>query len=132
MTEKEAAKHLLTYSTTMGSGQTTDAQHNEAKRLGIKALEILPKYKDAYGKGWEDGAKATYEHIKMCEEEQEQGPKTEQFAKWVANEIFDEMWEYNQDAFAEIACRKLAKLGIVRANGDEWELVEPQESEGMT
>lgn len=39
------------------------------------------------------------------------------------------MWEYNKDSFAEIACRKLAKLGIVRAKGDEWELVEPQESE---
>ena len=59
----------------------------------------------------------------------EQEPKTEQFAKWVAEEIFDDMWEYNKDAFAEIACRKLAKLGIVRAKGDEWELVEPQESE---
>ena len=56
-------------------------------------------------------------------------PKTEQFAKWVATEIFDDMWEYNKDAFAEIACRKLAKLGIVRANGDEWELVESQEGE---
>ena len=48
------------------------------------------------------------------------------FAKWVASEIFDE-WEYNKDSFAEIACRKLARLGIVRAKGDEWELVEPQE-----
>lgn len=57
-------------------------------------------------------------------------PKTEQFAKWVANEIFDDMWEYNKDAFAELACRKLAKLGIVVRMGDEWELVEPQESEG--
>ena len=55
-----------------------------------------------------------------------QEPKTEQFAKWVATEIFDE-WEYNKDSFAEIACRKLAKLGIVRAKGDEWELVDPQE-----
>lgn len=59
----------------------------------------------------------------------EQEPKTEQFAKWVAEEIFDDMWEYNKDSFAEIACRKLAKLGIVRAKGNEWELVEPQESE---
>ncbi len=42
MTEKEAAKHLLTYSTTMGSGQTTDEQHNEAKRIAIKALEQEP------------------------------------------------------------------------------------------
>lgn len=54
-------------------------------------------------------------------------PKTEQFAKWVATEIFDDMWEYNKDAFAEIACRKLEKLGIVRAKGDEWELIEEQE-----
>ena len=59
----------------------------------------------------------------------EQEPKMEQFAKGVATEIFDDMWEYNKDSFAEIACRKLAKLGIVRAKGDEWELVEPQESE---
>ena len=36
------------------------------------------------------------------------------FANWVADEIFDDMWEYNKDAFAEIACRKLAKLGIVK------------------
>lgn len=56
-------------------------------------------------------------------------PKTGQFAKWVAKEIFDEDWEYNKDAFAEIACRKLARLGIVRAKGGEWELVEPQERE---
>ncbi len=54
---------------------------------------------------------------------EKQEPKTEQFAKWVAREIFDEMWEYNKDAFAELACRKLAKLGIVKAKGDEWELV---------
>ena len=59
----------------------------------------------------------------------EQAPKMEQFAKWVATEIFNDMWEYNKDAFAEIACRKLAKLGIVRTKGDEWELVESEASE---
>lgn len=59
----------------------------------------------------------------------EQEPEAVQFAKWIATEIFDEKWEYNKDAFAEIACRKLAKLGIVRAKGDEWELVESPESE---
>ena len=53
----------------------------------------------------------------------------EKFVEWVARKIFDDNWEYNKDAFAEIACRKLAKLGIVRAKGDEWELVEQQESE---
>ena len=50
------------------------------------------------------------------------------FALWVAKEIFDE-WEYNKDAFAEIACRKLNKLGIVKANGDKWELAEPYKGE---
>ena len=58
-----------------------------------------------------------------------QEPKMGQFAKWVAEEIFDENWEYNKDAFAEIACRKLEKLGIVRAKGDEWELIKTRESE---
>ena len=60
---------------------------------------------------------------------EEQEPKTGQFAKWVATEIFDDMWEYNQDSFAEIACRKLEKLGIVRAKGDEWELIESEDKE---
>lgn len=43
----------------------------EAHKMAIKALETIPKYKDAYNKGWDDGAKATYEHLKMCEEEQD-------------------------------------------------------------
>ena len=69
------------------------------------------------------------EALDMAIKALEQEPNTWQFAQWVASEIFDEMWEYNKDAFAEIACRKLAKLGIVREKGDTWELVEPQESE---
>ena len=39
MTREEAIRHLNTYSTTNGSGQTSQAQHEEAKRIGIKALE---------------------------------------------------------------------------------------------
>ena len=53
----------------------------------------------------------------------------QKFAEWVATEIFDDDWEYNKDAFGELACRKLEKLGIVRAKGDEWELVEPLQEE---
>lgn len=64
------------------------------------------------------------EAISMAIKALEQEPKMEEFAKWVANEIFDENWEYNKDAFEELACRKLAKLGIVRAKGNEWELIE--------
>ena len=44
----------------------------------------------------------------------------EKFAEWVADEIFDEEWENNKDSFAEIACRKLEKLGFVRQEGNEW------------
>lgn len=52
--------------------------------------------------------------------------RVSKFAEWVASEIFNDNWEYNKDAFAELACRKLEKLGIVRAKGDEWELIDPQ------
>ena len=70
-----------------------------------------------------------YDVLDIIDKYAEQEPKTWQFAEWVAREIFDDMWEYNKDAFAEIACRKLAKLGIVKESGDVWELVEQQESE---
>lgn len=38
MTVEKAIWHLQTYSTTNGSGQTTQAEHEEAKRTVIKAL----------------------------------------------------------------------------------------------
>lgn len=50
------------------------------------------------------------------------------FAEWVADTIFDDNWEYNKEAFAEIACRKLSKLGIVARMGDEWVLVDNEET----
>lgn len=61
--------------------------------------------------------------IKALEKESE----TRQFAKWVATEIFYGMCEYNKGSFVEITCRKLAKLGIIRVKGNEWELVEESE-----
>lgn len=42
------------------------------------------------------------------------------FIEWVASEIFDDDWEFNNDAFAEIACRKLVKLGIVKEVDGEY------------
>lgn len=36
------------------------------------------------------------------------------FIKWVIDEIWDEeLWELNHGGFAEIACRKLVKLGYL-------------------
>lgn len=43
------------------------------------------------------------------------------FCNWVASEVTDgESWKLNSEAFAEIACRKLHKLGIIDKQGDEW------------
>lgn len=39
MNNKEAIKHLSTYSTTMGSGQTSDLEHETAKKIGIEAIK---------------------------------------------------------------------------------------------
>ena len=53
--------------------------------------------------------------------------KALEFAQWVANEIFDEDWEFNKDSFEEVTCRKLEKLGIVRKTDNSWVLVESSE-----
>jgi len=115
-------------------------EDREPLEMAIKALEqepcedamnrILKRMWNCRGKHTTSIDKVKMEQI-LRDELPPVNPQTKigQFAKWVAKEIFDDMWDYNKDAFAEIACRKLAKLGIVRANGDEWELVEPQESE---
>lgn len=41
MTIDEALHYLYTYSSTLGSGQTTQAQHEEAKRV---AIDVMRKY----------------------------------------------------------------------------------------
>ena len=88
-----------------------------------EAIRCLSVHSSTNGSGLctdEQHYKAKQMAIKALEQE------PYNFAKWVAREIFDENWEYNKDAFAEIACRKLEKLGIVRAKGDKWELVEQE------
>lgn len=56
MTIKDAIHHLCTWSTTHGSGQTTDEQHEEAKKVAIdtmrkyqKIQEIINNAKDSDG-----------------------------------------------------------------------------------
>lgn len=39
MNNKEAINHLSTYSTTMGSGQTSDLELETAKKIGIEAIK---------------------------------------------------------------------------------------------
>lgn len=79
--------------------QTRSAREGEAVDLAIAALSPDRRTDDAF-----------------------------RFCEWVAEEIFDENWEYNTDAFAEIACRKLEKMGIVKLIGENWELIESEES----
>lgn len=44
MTNEEAIRHLETYSSTMGSGLTTQEQHEEAKKMAIEALKRGPYF----------------------------------------------------------------------------------------
>ena len=43
MTYEEAKWHLETFSSTLGSGITTQKQHEEAKRIGIEAIDRCVK-----------------------------------------------------------------------------------------
>ena len=53
-----------------------------------------------------------------------------EFARFVAEEVVvdDDEWGNNQNAFPEIACRKLFKLGILSRDGEMWHY-EPQKEE---
>ena len=46
MSIDEAIKHLSTYSSTMGSGQTTQAQHEESKRIAKETMSKYQKIRD--------------------------------------------------------------------------------------
>jgi len=43
MTNEQAISHLDTYSSTIGSGQTTQAQHEESKRVAIDTMRKYQK-----------------------------------------------------------------------------------------
>ncbi len=42
----------------------------------------------------------------------------EDFAAWVAYEVMSE--DFEDGFFAEMACRKLHRLGFVEKDGDKW------------
>ena len=46
MTTDEAIRHLGTYSTTLGSGQTPQAQHEDAKRVAIATMRKYQKIEE--------------------------------------------------------------------------------------
>lgn len=44
------------------------------------------------------------------------------FVTWLLDEIWDEdMWELNWQAFPELLCRKLTKLGYIKEKDGEYE-----------
>ena len=61
------------------------------------------------------------------------GPSNEDlidFAKFVAREIFDPEFENGgQYAFAELACRRLYKLGIVTKADGNWVFIDEEDAE---
>lgn len=83
-------------------------------------IDIYPKeppegcdYIDEWWKGHEDTLTSFRMSIDALE-----------FAKWVTDEIFRGTVEEDPELFAELACRRLWKLGIVKAKGCvEWQIV---------
>lgn len=66
MTIDEAISHLDTYSSTMGSGQTTQAQHEESKRVAIDIMRKYQKIEEIYyhqsGRALADSLRAVIEN----------------------------------------------------------------------
>lgn len=50
-------------------------------------------------------------------EERPQG-EWQEFAEFVAKEVCTDNFKDNSDSFAELACRKLVKLGLLKLDGD--------------
>lgn len=49
------------------------------------------------------------------------------FVTWLLDEIWDEdMWELNWQAFPEVLCRKLTKLGYIKEKDGEYERLDKQ------
>ena len=53
MTFDEALDHLYTYSSTLGSGQTTQDEHEEAKKVAIATMRKYQKIEEIV-KAWND------------------------------------------------------------------------------
>ena len=86
------------------------------------AFEILPENvieahtKIGYERGFNDG------YAKCVEDNGRPQGKWIEFAHWVAKEVLDDYFEENSGAFAEIACRKLVKLGLVEVKDNVYKM----------
>lgn len=69
MSIEKAIWHLDTYSSTNGSGQTTQEQHEDAKRVAIEIMIKYEKIEDIYyhqsGRALEDSLRSVIEDGKI-------------------------------------------------------------------
>lgn len=76
MTIDKAISHLNTYSSTMGSGQTTQEQHEESKRVAMDTMCKYQKIREIVAK-WEDevhsGVSCSYDRMEDIKEVLEDG-----------------------------------------------------------
>lgn len=136
MTNKEAIQILRC------SGYTSNPiEIDEAIELACKALEeseeqptIEPCYQTTSCLDCKIYDKENYNCPRFCAvikglvDEKRPTGELEDFAKFVAREIFDDCFEFNLGAFAELACRRLVELGLVelqdgyyRMKGEEYD-----------
>lgn len=82
-----------------------------------KHIEVL----SSYNHGFTGYAGNLQDSIDVAIDTMRKYQKLEDFAKWVAAEVIDEeLWTYNHLAFAELACRKLVKLGIMQESDGKY------------
>lgn len=87
-----------------------------------EAIEILKAHISIY-----DCCKADHEAneaIDLAVKALKEKPQAEwiEFAQWVAKEVLDNYFEESSGAFAEIACRKLVKLGLVEVENNVYKM----------
>jgi len=90
----------------------------------ISRSDLRTKMKEAF-----DTDRSYEELVDEYEQLVENAPAVEptgkllDFARWVATEVCDDDFKENADCFAEVACRKLVKLGLVKLNEHTYTLV---------
>ena len=93
-----------------------------------EAIELVKSAFDVWEDKYSVGNDMNREHkardmaIKALEQEH-----YKDFCEFVAKMVLRDDFEENAGANAESLCRKLSKLGIVKANEDEWVLVESED-----
>lgn len=81
--------------------------------------ELISNNNDKYGYS-DRFHEFTEECMNLPPVQQEEYGKMKAFCLWIAEIVTDEEAWKDSEAIAEIACRKLHKLGIVDKQGDSW------------